>query len=219
MLQKIFWFLLFALLIYFAYVLGGLAFESVSSLFVRASPMDTKHIAVDELVQGGRESKPILRKKDLTRFPRSRSEAACIKILEEITGKKFPTINPSWLVWKGKTLELDGYCDELKLALEFSGPLHRKWNPRFEPYEQYYDRITKDVVKVQICKQNKVDLIVVDTSLPRVHWRNYILSRLYDFGRGDMPVVYIEKQVVIPDRNIQIEKELGLLDYVIASKL
>lgn len=146
--------------------------------------------------------------KNLQVHPRSKSEAVVIKYLEDITGDKFPTVNPGWLVWKGKTLELDGFNG--KIALEFSGPLHTKWFPMQESYDRYFDRIVKDVVKIQMCKRHKIPLIVMDFSLPSRHWRNYLLSRLYDIGAGSKPVVYIDAQVPAVYRNPQLEAEMNL---------
>jgi hypothetical protein len=161
------------------------------------------------------------RVKDLKKSPRTASESNAIKILESITGEKFPTVYPDWLVWKGSKLELDGYCEKLKLALEFSGPLHTKWFPAKEPYEKYFERVIRDVVKKKLCKKNGVTLIVIDMSLPSRHWRNYILSRLFDaeFVK-DRPVQYIDKQTAKPYRNPQIEQELDLAaELDIAKKL
>lgn len=163
--------------------------------------------------------RPSLRKKDLVKHPRSKAEAACIGILKSLTGLDFPTVYTDWLFWKGHALELDGYNDEAKLALEFSGPQHTKWNPRAESYETYYERIVRDLVKVKMCKKNGVNLIVVDMSLPRVHWRDYLASRLYDIGMGTRPVNYIDAQVAEVYRNEQIEKELGLNDYAMAERI
>jgi hypothetical protein len=159
--------------------------------------------------------------KDLKSSPRTASESNAIKILEGVTGEKFPTVYPDWLVWKGSKLELDGYCEKLKLALEFSGPLHTKWFPAKEPYEKYFERIVRDVVKRKLCKKNNVTLIVIDMSLPSRHWRNYILSRLFDAGIvKDRPVLYIDKQTAKPYRNPQIEQELDLAaEMDIAKKL
>lgn len=148
------------------------------------------------------------RQKNLKKHPRSRTEQGVIDILESITGKKFPTINPKWLRWRGRTLELDGYNVQLAIALEFSGPLHTKWFPGKESYKKYYERVIKDEAKKEICARNGVTLIVIDMSLPSRHWRNYLLSRLYDVGIGDEPVIYIEQQTAEPFRNPQLEREL-----------
>lgn len=134
--------------------------------------------------------------KDLTKHPRSKSEAAIIKIAEEIIGCEMPTINPAWLTMNGRTLELDGYCVEKKVALEFSGPHHTKWFPKNETYERYLNRVETDKAKKKICAEHGVLLIVVDMRLPKHHWRNYILSRLYDWrpDEYDKPNTYIAAQ-------------------------
>ncbi len=160
--------------------------------------------------------------KDLALNPRSKSEAFAIRELESILQVKCPTVNPDWLIWNGKTLELDGYCqtkDGKRVALEFSGPLHTKWYPQQEPYEQYFTRIVKDIVKRKMCKRHNVALIVIDMSLPRHHINSYIKSRLYDAGLLlDQPRNYIAVQKAKPFRNKQLEKELGLSGEMKAAK-
>lgn len=148
--------------------------------------------------------------KDLAAHPRSKSEAAVIRIAEQLIGCPMPTVNPHWLTYEGKTLELDGYCESKRIALEFSGPLHTKWYPRKETYKQYHTRVIKDQIKIQKCKENNVCLIVIDMRLPVQHWRPYIQSRLHDFDPSTyfMPANYINEQNVEPYRNPELEKEL-----------
>jgi hypothetical protein len=149
--------------------------------------------------------------KDMVVNPRTKSEARAIHILKELTGQSFPTVNPAWLVWGGHTRELDGYCEAIKLALEFSGPLHTKWYPGMEPYQKYFSRIVTDVAKRKLCARHGVDLIVIDMSLPQIHWKDYMLSRLYDFGRVQQkPWKYIDAQIAKPFRNKHLEEEMGL---------
>lgn len=136
--------------------------------------------------------------KDLTQSPRTKGEAYAIKILESITGAKFPTVRPSWLLYKGSQLELDGYNEELKLALEYSGPLHRKWFPNVETYENYLDRVRKDIFKRERCREHGVRLINLDSELPRRHWRDYLLSRMRDFAMIEEVPNYIMGQVFEP---------------------
>ncbi len=183
------------------YVVWGLQYRNILGGFTK--------VRVDEL-EGARKLGGRLRLKNLKKYPRSKSEAEVIKYLEDITGDKFPTAYPEWLVWKGKHLELDGFNGK-NLALEFGGPWHTKWYPKDESYADYFKRITRDIVKRRLCNRHGVNLIVIDVALPAAHWRNYILSRLYDFGAiAEPPVKYIHEQVVAPFRNEQIEKELGL---------
>jgi len=145
--------------------------------------------------------------KDLKKYPRSKSEAAVIRHIEQLTRKPFPTVVPAWLGY-----ELDGYNAELGIAVEFSGPLHTAWTPTREPYQDYFTRVMRDRLKLKVCAENNVKLIVVDASLPRDHWRNYVASRLYDFGLAPKPFGYIEPQVAEPYRNPHLEAELGLVD-------
>lgn len=162
------------------------------------------------------QPKSCLRVKNLAKHPRSKSEAEVVKYLEEITGDKFPTVYPCWLTWRGRTLELDGFNG--KIALEFSGPLHTKWNPSYEDYNVYFERIVRDVVKLRLCKKRGIPLMVVDASLPRQHWRNYVSSRLFDYGCIDKPVEYIPVQTAQPFRNEQLEMEMGLTGEMDAAK-
>jgi hypothetical protein len=185
--------------------------------------LDMKMQLMPKPIYGGsskryRKTNSILKTKDLAKHPRTKSEARAVEILSTIVGCDLPTAYPKWLVWKGKSLELDGYNEQKKIAIEFSGPLHTKWYSAKEPYEDYFERITRDVVKRKLCAKNNVLLITIDMSLPTHHWRNYMLSRLYDAHWidptnpliEDMPSGYIAEQNVQPFRNPQIERELGL---------
>jgi hypothetical protein len=144
--------------------------------------------------------------KNLAKSPRTRSEKAVIDIFEKITGKKFPTVYPDWLKWKGRPMELDGYNDELKICVEFSGPLHTKFYPARESYAAYHERVEKDREKIRLCRENGVRLIVIDMSIPTRHLYAYINSRLADAGVVERPFNYIEEVVAVPYENPQMEE-------------
>jgi len=60
------------------------------------------------------------------------NETECIQIIEKLTGKPFKTVKPKFLQISPKaTLELDGYNDDLKLALEYNGRQHYEYNVFF----------------------------------------------------------------------------------------
>lgn len=139
---------------------------------------------------------------------RSKAEAAIIKVFESITGTKFPTVHPHWLKWDNTILELDGFNGTI--AIEFSGPLHTKWTPTFERYEDYFTRIKRDKIKQILCKKNNIPLIIVDYTLPPVYHYDYVKSRLYDIGMYNHPPVYIPKQIAEVYRNYRLESELKL---------
>lgn len=146
--------------------------------------------------------------KDLTKTPRTKSEAYVVKTLEEITGLKFPTAFPSWLRGvNGTAYELDGYNEEAKIAIEFSGPMHTKWIQNKESYAEYLKRVKRDEFKIKTCASNGVALIIIDSALPVIHIRGYLKSRLYDVGWfKEKPFDYIMEQKIEPYRNLELEK-------------
>lgn len=165
------------------------------------------------------------RVKDLSLHPRSKSEQRCIDVLEKTLGRPFPTAYPKWLQWRGRDgreaprpMELDGYNEELGIALEFSGPLHTKHYPDRESYIDYFDRVCKDMEKIKQCRENNVHLIVVDMRTPAWHIDAYIKSRLADIGAKDIrgtviarPFDYMPAVVGEPYRNRTVEHEAGLV--------
>ncbi len=73
---------------------------------------------------------------------------------------------PDWLrntlIPNGRNLELDYYCEELKLGAEFQGKQHYEFIDKFHvhPIDVQY-QIAKDRLKVKLCKQHGVKLLVV----------------------------------------------------------
>lgn len=122
---------------------------------------------------------------------RSASEAYAIKCLEAITGKKFVTVHLPWLKYRGRYMELDGYNDELKLGIEFNGPMHYEHNSAIESRAQYEERVEKDKLKRELCAANGVKLITLSYKVSPQFTNAYLKSRLYDFGViGDKPIDY-----------------------------
>lgn len=117
------------------------------------------------------------RLKDMSMYPASKAEQACRVELEKLTGEKFPTAYPSWL----GGLELDGYCEKLRLAFEYQGPQHTRFDKKYDKrYEDYYERVLNDEKKIRLCRENGVYLIVVDYIVPRHQLNTYLRSRIYD---------------------------------------
>jgi len=138
--------------------------------------------------------------KDLRASPRTKFEAAVIDIIEKITGGRFPTVLPSWLVHNGRQIELDGYNADLGIAIEVNGPLHYKPAPG-ESIEAYLERVKRDAIKKKICAERGIAFIVVDTAVPMGYVYDYIRSRLHDAGKAERPVNYlpvIERSPWIP---------------------
>lgn len=86
------------------------------------------------------------------------------EVLEEMFGKKFPSVRPDWLrnPKTNRPLELDCYNKELNLALEFQGIQHYQPVEAWGGEEQYRKNIYKDKIKNNICNEKGVILWKLD---------------------------------------------------------
>jgi len=111
----------------------------------------------------------------------SKGERTCCQTMERIYGVPFSSKWPEWLrnPETGRTLELDCYNDELKLAIEYNGEQHYKW-PNFtnQTYEQFINQIRRDSLKVDLCDRQGVYLISVPYNVPHDKIPAYIMSYL-----------------------------------------
>lgn len=114
---------------------------------------------------------------------RSKLEARVIREFEEILHAPLDQAHPQWLVENGVHMELDGYNERLRLAVEVQGPQHTRPLPT-DSYAEYATRVARDERKKELCAHHGVTLIVIDYTIAasRYGLRNYILSRLYDSG-------------------------------------
>lgn len=131
---------------------------------------------------------------------RSKLEARVVRILEDITHHSFDQAHPKWLHEPGRhtPLELDGYNEELKIALEVQGPGHIKPLPG-ETYEKYQKRVARDRLKRVLCAEHGVRLLTMDYRISLASVRAYLCSRLYDIGTiNERPMNYIKELDMIP---------------------
>ena len=109
---------------------------------------------------------------------RSKGERLCRHILEEIYNKPFPSVFPSFLKnpKTPKNLELDGYCEELKMAFEYNGAQHYKHVKRFQPNGEVdlLYQIQKDEFKKKRCKEMGIYLINIPYTVKHKHLKSYI---------------------------------------------
>ncbi len=99
---------------------------------------------------------------------RLKTENFCRSVFEEKFGYKFPPIKAKWLMGnKNRPLELDGYCEELKLAFEYNGRQHYELVSAFKMAEEdlLYTQ-ERDAIKVKKCKDEGVTLVVIPTIRP-----------------------------------------------------
>lgn len=85
-------------------------------------------------------------------------ENICRLYFETLFGRPFSKSYPKWLVNNnGNRLELDGYCEELKLAFEHNGRQHYIKNTIY-----FHDRIRQnDLEKEKLCEEYGVALIII----------------------------------------------------------
>lgn len=115
-----------------------------------------------------------------------KSETLTRSIFEELLGVEFPKTRPTWLR-SGKSrssLELDGYCERLKLAFEYQGEYHYMEIPTHHRSRSLKDVQKNDELKLTICQENGIDLIQVP------YWekgnREYILKALLSLNRSEI---------------------------------
>ena len=95
-------------------------------------------------------------------------------------------------------MELDGYCEALKLAFEFNGPQHYVFYPKYHKTQMdFLDQLERDKLKLKLCKKHGITLIIVpytldynafqefitieyerltgicNSNLPNLNWRNF----------------------------------------------
>ena len=93
-----------------------------------------------------------------------KQEPRCRAWFEKFFQRSFPKIRPRWLVNRaGYHLELDGYCEELKLAFEYNGIQHyASHKGNFRGGEEMFQKIqANDIVKKDLCSLHDITLIVV----------------------------------------------------------
>ena len=83
--------------------------------------------------------------------------------LEQMTGKPFPMLWPDWLVNReGNRLELDGYCESLKIAFEHHGKQHFGEVAHFHRRKGDLEKLLRDDrTKRRRCAQHGITLIEV----------------------------------------------------------
>jgi len=105
----------------------------------------------------------------------SRGEAECGRVLKSLFPRhSFQSrVRPQWMMndFPGRRtaprpLELDYFCEELKLAVEYNGKQHRELVPHFHGRDEHasarlHAQLLRDAMKARKCRERGVELIVV----------------------------------------------------------
>lgn len=120
--------------------------------------------------------------KSIARYKNSsRGEAVCRCVLEHIYGVDFPNVRPNFLrnPETGRNLELDCYNEQLKLAVEYNGEQHYRFVDAFHNDISDLEKQKKrDLLKMQLCKENNVTLIIVPYTVPLKSIAKYLVSNI-----------------------------------------
>ena len=92
-----------------------------------------------------------------------RNTANVLEALLGLPPMSFEKKRPSWLKnSRGSILELDGYCKDSKVAFEYQDPYHYQPDHPFHKLSgDYAKRVADDQLKVDLCAQKGVRLVVV----------------------------------------------------------
>jgi Zn finger protein HypA/HybF involved in hydrogenase expression len=130
---------------------------------------------------------------------------------ERIFQADFPKTKPNWLLSeKGFPMELDGYCEKLKIAFEYQGIEHYQPIELFKIDKERLKQIQiRDKLKHDICKKNDITLIHIppDDEVPYDKIQEHIISEYkkitgiqlkdipkYDFTTFDInPAPYLKR--------------------------
>jgi len=94
------------------------------------------------------------------------------EILEEniFPGFKFWKTRPSWLInpETKRNLELDLYCERLKLAVEVQGPQHFARTKHYHATEEdFKQQKQRDLIKHILCRKHGIKLVYIDTRIDK----------------------------------------------------
>jgi hypothetical protein len=116
----------------------------------------------------------------------SKQEREVRGLLEALFGRKFVSTRPLFLRndVTGHNLELDCYCEELKLGVEVNGIQHYKYSPYFHRnHDQFRTQQYRDAMKHTKCAENGVVLVDIPyTAGTGEKLEAYLLQQLSDAG-------------------------------------
>ena len=117
----------------------------------------------------------------------SSGETECRRVLEHLFSRPFPSVRPNFLrnpVTGGRNnLELDCFCEELRLAVEYNGQQHYKYIPYFHSgYEAFRNQQYRDEIKRRMCRDNGIVLIEVPYTIKTRDIAGYLIAELQKRG-------------------------------------
>ncbi|NMC07245.1 MAG: hypothetical protein GYA24_18655 [Candidatus Lokiarchaeota archaeon] len=113
-------------------------------------------------------------------------ERLCRETVEKIFGKQFKKDHPDWMPRpRGrKTLELDMYNPELKIAVEYNGIQHYEYHEHFHHNDpsEFQRQVEYDALKAKACEKQGISLITVPYWIPPSEFESFIRGQLAQRG-------------------------------------
>ncbi len=104
-------------------------------------------------------------------------EKICRAYFESIFDRKFPNLKPKWIRnSRGHLLQLDGYCEELKLAFEYQGHQHYLPTHFHRNKEEFEMRKEDDNLKKKLCEKQGVFLIEIPYTVKHEQIYEFIIQ-------------------------------------------
>lgn len=134
----------------------------------------------NDTIRSARDPKLLDNDHNSNKLVKHKSEEECRVIIESIFNYKFPTTRPDFLKnpLSNKNLELDCYCEELGIALEYNGIQHYTYpNPFHKNEDEFKKQLQRDEYKKKMCRVNDVLLIIIPYNMKKKMIRQYIIDR------------------------------------------
>jgi len=142
------------------------------------------------------------------------SELLSIKLMEHMFKKEFKKVRPDWLKNNNdNNLELDGYNEELRLAVEYNGVQHFKFVPHFHRDENSLEKQQNhDAIKLKLCQENNINLVVVPYTIPQDEIAQYLFDETTKLGYkpglyNDFDIEVVNKLASQHEKTVQKIKE------------
>ena len=132
------------------------------------------------------QSKPPVQKEVKKRGPptESKGEKECRRVLEMLYKKPFPKSRPDFMFnpVTNENLELDMFNIELKIACEYNGQQHYKFNKWMHKnsHANFQNQKSRDGIKRDACKKLGIHLIEVPYTVKVENIQDFIISNLRD---------------------------------------
>ena len=112
----------------------------------------------------------------------SKGEEICRQVLQELFNQPFPKIRPKFLFNSvtGENLELDMYNKDYKLAVEYNGQQHYKFNSFMHggSKDKFYGQQYRDKMKTDIFRKLGICLIEVPYTVKHDDIPNFLMTEL-----------------------------------------